>query len=250
MLYSTARQEPPERLIGQLIRQLRNHALRDSLLIFCPPLIATLYILALLRRSSWIPPVVALAVAGLAMAIAAAAVVLRWRPQIPTAGKAARLVDEKAEAEDRFTTLATLAPSSRSGALFERLRREAAGLTQRVQIRLDFPYHIKPSFYRSAIVSLIVAVLFQLLLPFAQSSLPVSAASRLEQLAQRMAQHPQLSELAGRMKTLANRLKDPKLPAGERQALIQEMEKKIEQQLQKENQPESRNLLGEAAGTL
>jgi hypothetical protein len=251
---STAPQndESPERLIAQLVRRLRTHALRDSLLIFCPPLIATLYILAFLHRASWMPPFALLSAAVAAISIGSLAVILRCRPRVPTADTAARLVDEKAAAQDRFVTLATLGPSSRSGALFQRLRREAARLVPRVQIRRDFPYHVKPSFYRSAIISLVIVGVFQFFLPFAQSSLSgsPSGASLVRELAQRMAQKPQLSELASRMKILATRLEDRKVPAQERQALIRETEKKVQQQLQKEEQGGTRDLLRQAAGTL
>jgi hypothetical protein len=253
MSYSVAHQnlEPPQELIRQVIRQLRNHALWDSLLIFCPPLIATLYLLVFLNRATWMPPIAALWVGGVASGIGLLAVILRCRPRVPTVDTAARLLDEKAAAQDRFVTLATLDPSSRSGALFGRLQREATGLVSRVEIRRDFPYHVKRSFYRSAIASVALAGLLQLFLPLAQSSLSgVPAMRRIRELAQRMAQQPRLSELGRSMQTLATRLEDPKVSAQERQRLVQEMAKKIEQQLQKEEQPENRDLLGQAAGTL
>ena len=243
--------EPPQRLIGQLIRQLRNHALWDSLLLFGPPLMATLYLLAFLYRTSKVPPIVVLLGAGAVIATGIVAVLLRCRPRVPSARSAARLLDEKAAAQDRFITLATLDSSSRCGALFERLQREATALMARVQIKRDFPYHVKRSFYRSVLASILVAGLLQVLMPFGQTSLSgVSAGRRIRELAQRMAQQPGLSDLARSMEALANRFEDPKVPAQERQALVQEMETKVQEQLQKEQPPESRDLLQEAAGTL
>jgi hypothetical protein len=65
-----------------------------------------------------------------------------------------------------------------------------------------------------------------------------------------MAQQPQLSDLARGMSALASRFEDPKAPGQEQQALVREMEAKVQEQLQKEQPPQSRDLLREAAGTL
>jgi len=243
--------EPSQKLIGQLIRKLRKHVLWDSLLIFCPPLMAILYVLSFLYRTSWLTLLAVLSGAGTAIGIGLLAVVLRCRPKIASVGAAARLLDEKALAQDRFVTLATLGPSSRSGIFFERLQREATGLVARVHLRRDFPYGLKRSSYRSVLGSLIAVVLFHALLPLAQPALLRGPGERrIRELAQRVEQQPRLSELARRLRELATQIENPTVPAQERQALIQEMEQKIRQQLQKEERPENRDLLRQAAGTL
>lgn len=243
--------EPPQRLVWQLIRRLRNHAAWDSLLLFGPPLIATIYVLAFLYRASWVSLIVMLSGAGAAISIGLLAAAVRCRPRFPNTRTAARLLDEKAVAQDRFITLATLDSTSRSGVLFERLQREATSLMGRVQIKRDFPYHIKRSFYRSVLASAVVALALQFLLLFAPTSLTGSlGVRRIRDLAQRMQKQPQLSGLARSMGALATRLEDPKAPTEERQALVQEMQAKVKEQLKKQKQKESRDLLEEAAGTL
>ncbi len=243
--------EPPQNLIGGLVRQLRKHALWDSLLIFGPPLMLIVYLLAFLYRASWIPRSALLGLAGAAVVIGILAVALRYRPRIPAVRTAARLLDEKASSQDRFVTLATLDPSSRSGSFFERLQREAAGMVRRVQIERDFPYSFKRSFLRSVLISLVAAGLFHALLPLAQSSLPaVPAETRIRELVRQLEQQPRLSELARSLAALTKRLEDPKVPAQEKQKLIQEMQQKLVEQLKQEKQQDNRDLLAQAAGSL
>ena len=243
--------ESPEKLISRVVAQLRNHVLWDSLLLFFPPLFVALYVVTYLYRSAWIAQIGFLALGASAVAGALIAVVARYRPSIPSVRTAARLVDQKTAAKDRFITLATIEPSSCSTTLLGRLRGEANGLLNRIELRRDFPYKIKRSFYGSVMVSILAVVFFHLLLPFAQSKIPsTSPHEKIGALAEKMAQRPRLSDLARDLRTLATKLQDPKISQQERQALIQEMQRKVEEQQRREDQKDNRDLLGQASSAL
>ncbi|HET9297299.1 MAG TPA: hypothetical protein VFP18_10415, partial [Candidatus Binatia bacterium] len=141
----------PEDFVHRLVRHLRNHVVSDSLLTFSPPVLALLYLLAVVYREAWIPALPLLLLASGVIVIGLLAVILRIRPQVLSMPAAARLVDDKAEAKDRFITLATVELSPSSEAMLARLRREAMGMLSRVEIRRDFPYQLKRPFYWSTI---------------------------------------------------------------------------------------------------
>ena len=157
--------ESPEQRIGKLVARLRNHALWDSLLIFSPPLLVAIYLAVYLYRGAWIAPMTFLVMSGALIGLGLIAVVLRTRPLIPSVRSAARLVDEKSEAKDRFLTLATIDGALWPAALVGRLRSEAAALLERIDFHREFPYRMKRSFYWSFLVSLVLAVLFHLSMP-------------------------------------------------------------------------------------
>ena len=247
----TSQRHGPEQLIHGLVRKLTQHALWDALLVFVPPLAAVLYCLFYLYSNLWISPVIAVVLGIAALAAGALAITIRYRPNIPSAPIAARLIDDRAGAEDRFLTLTTLPPSAAVASLMSRLRAEAAGLQARVAITSEFPYRIKRHIYLSWLVSLAAALLFQLLLPLAHSALyPQPAHERIRELAQRMAQRPNLRETALSLQNLAAKLEDPKLPSEEKQRMAQEEREKIGEQQKKQTQEQDRDLLDQAAGTL
>src|SRR5262245_25025973 len=124
--------ESPEQRVVRLAAQLRNHTLWDSLLIFSPPLLVAIYLAVYLYRAAWITSIARLLFSGLVITMGLLAVVLRTRPLVPSVGSAARLVDEKAAAKDRFLTLATLDVSLRPAELVGRLRGEASALLERI----------------------------------------------------------------------------------------------------------------------
>jgi hypothetical protein len=241
----------PESLIGRLISHLRQHALWDSLLIFVPPALALIYIVTILSQTSLMGQVTSsLIVVGTA-GLGALAVVLRYRPLIPSISSAAQLVDQRSGAKDHFLTLATIEPAHYSAPFVARLRQEAAGFMERVEVRRDFPYHFKRSAYWSVGISLLAAVLIHLLLPLAEPGIrPLPVHQRLHGLAEKLAQKPRLDGLAQDLRALAAKLEDPKTQQEERQVLAQEIEKKIEEQRKKEEQQENRDLLSEATSTL
>jgi hypothetical protein len=247
----TSQRHRPEQLIHGVVRKLTQHALLDALLVFVPPLAAVLYCLFYLYSNLWISPVVTVVLGVAALAADAVAITIRYRPKIPSAPIAARLIDDRAGAEDRFLTLATLPPSPAAASLMSRLRAEAAGLQARVAIRHEFPYRIKRHIYASWLISLAAALLFQLLLPLAHSTLyPQPAHERLRDLAQRMTQRPNLRETALSLHNLAAKLEDPKLPSDEKQRMVEEERKNIGEQQKKQTQEQDRDLLNQAAGTL
>lgn len=239
----------PEILVRQLVARLRRHALWDVLLVFVPPALAATYVLAYLGRATWVSSSTLIALAVSMAGLAALAVILRHRPLVPSIPAAARLVDQRARAMDRFLTLATIDATRHSPALIARLREEAAGFGARVALEKDFPYKPRRSAYWSLGGSLIALVLFHFLFPFAVPAILPAAPPRqiLGELAEQMASRPGLGELAREMKALALKLEDPSIPEQEKSELIQQMEKRIEEQQKKEKQKENRDLLGQAA---
>jgi hypothetical protein len=243
--------DSPEQWVGRLVAQLRNHALWDSLLIFSPPLLVAIYLAVYLYRGAWIAPITFLLFSGAVIGVGLLAVVVRTRPLIPSVRSAARLVDEKTKAKDRFLTLATIDVGLWPAALVGRLRREAATLLERIDFRREFPYRIKRSFYWSFLVSLIAAALLHLSMPLMGSSRRQAPAyEKLSELAEKMAQRPPLSALAHNLRTLAMKLEHPNVAEQEKQMLIHETLEQVEKQQKTEEEKENRALLGEASSTL
>src|SRR4249920_1380272 len=243
--------ESPEQRVGRLVTQLRNHALWDSLLIFSPPLLVAIYLAIYLYRGAWIASITLLLLSGGLIGVGLLAVVVRTRPLIPSVRSAARLVDEKTKAKDRFLTLATIDVALWPATLVGRLRREAATLLERIDFRREFPYRIKRSFYWSFLVSLIAAALFHLSMPLMGSTRRQAPAyEKLSEIAEKMVQRPPLSVLAHDLRTLAMKLEHPNVAEQEKQTLIHKTLEQVEKQQKKEEEKESRALLGEASSTL
>jgi hypothetical protein len=241
----------PEQLIHGLVRKLTHHMRWDAVLIFLPPLAVVLYCLFYLFYTGWISPLSAALLALGTLSLCAVAVAIRYRHKIPSARAAARLIDARAGAQDRFLTLITLEASSAAASLLARLRAEAAGLQSRIALKREFPYKIKRQVYSSLAISLTAAVLFHLLLPLAHSTLhPQSAHERLRDLAQQMAERPNLQAMARSLLNLAAKLEDPRVSSQEKRDGTQEERKKIQEQEKKQVQKQDRELLSQAAGTL
>ena len=77
-------------------------------LICSPPLLVGIYLGMYLYRAAWIAPITFLLLSGAVIGLSLLAVVAHTRRLRPSVRSAARLVDEKTEAEDRFLTLATI----------------------------------------------------------------------------------------------------------------------------------------------
>lgn len=240
----------PEDFVHRLVRHLRNHVVSDSLLTFSPPVLALLYLLAVVYREAWIPALPLLLLAFGVIVIGLLAVILRIRPQVLSMPAAARLVDDKAEAKDRFITLATVELSPSSEAMLARLRREAMGMLSRVEIRRDFPYQLKRPFYWSTIGSLAVILLFHLLVNSSLTKSGVSPQQRIRDLAEQMTHRPPLAEIARGLKTLADKLDNLQVASEEKQSLIDEMQEQIERQQDREHNQDNQNLLSDASSTL
>jgi hypothetical protein len=243
--------ERPENLVLRLVAQLSHHALWDSLLIFLPPALALIYIVVVLSHAARISDLGSFVVIAVAVGLGVIGVVLRYRPLIPDVSSAAQLVDQRSGANDHFLTLATIEPTHSSASLLARLSQETAGFMDRIELKRDFPYKLKRSACWSVGMSLIAGILIHFLVPLTEPGIPVLPVhQRLSGLAEKMAQKPGLNGLAQELTTLAAKLEDPKIHQEEKQALAQEIEKKIEEQQKKEEQQENRDLLGEAASTL
>lgn len=240
----------PEDFVHRLVRHLRNHVVSDSLLTFSPPVLALLYLLAVVYREAWIPALPLLLLAFGVIVIGLLAVILRIRPQVLSMPAAARLVDDKAEAKDRFITLATVELSPSSEAMLARLRREAMGMLSRVEIRRDFPYQLKRPFYWSTIGSLAVILLFHLLVNSSLTKSGVSPQQRIRDLAEQMTHRPPLAEIARGLKSLADKLDNLQVASEEKQSLIDEMQEQIERQQDREQEQDNQNLLSDASSTL
>ena len=247
----SAKQGSPEHWLNRLLAQLRSHVLRDSILLFLPPLLVGFYVAGYLYRSGWIPEPTFVATSLSVALLALTAMAARYRPYRPSLRAAAHLMDEKTAAKDRFVTLATIEPASCSTTFLSRLRHEASDILARVELRRDFPYQFKTPFYKSLIGSILVVVLFHLFLPFLQArTSPLSAPEKLRALAEKMAERPPLTDLARNLRSLATQLQDPTVSPKDKQAFVQETQKKVEEQQQREDQKDNRDLLGEAASTL
>ncbi len=244
-------QARPEGLVRRLTARLGRHALWDSLLICVPPVLALLAAIFLFAKFAWVGQTAAMAIAIGAMGIGVLAVLLRYRPLIPKPARAAQMIDERAGAKDHFLTLATIDPAQCPESLHTRLRRETDEFAHRVELKHDFPYHPKRSTFWSVGVSVIVALLLYFLLPVVDPLLnPPSAQQLLRDLAEKMAQAPRLNELSQQLKALAAKLDDPKLQPEEKQAAIQELERKIAEQQKQEQEKDNQNMLAQAQDQL
>src|SRR5262245_28162243 len=243
--------EFPEQRISRLAARLRNHKLWDSLLIFLPPLLVATYLAVYLYNFAWIAPLTFYLLGGAMLGVSLLAVVVRSRRLIPSVPVAARLVDEKTAAKDRFLTLATIDVALWPDALVERLRSETAAFLERIDLRQEFPYRIKRSFYWSFLFSLIATTLFHLSMPLMGSTRHQAPAyDTLNQLTEKLAQKPPLSALAHDLRTLAMKLQDPTVAEREKQTLIHKAVEQVEQQQKKEEEKENRALLADASSTL
>jgi len=240
----------PEDFVHRLVRHLRNHVVSDSLLTFSPPVLAVLYLLSVVYREAWIPALPLLLLALAVIVIGLLAVILGIRPRVLSMPAAARLVDDKAEAKDRFVTLATVELSPSSEAMLARLRREAMGMLSRVEIRRDFPYQLKRPFYWSTIGSLAVILLFHLLVNSSFTKSGVSPQQRIRDLAEQMTHRPPLAEIARGLQSLADKLDNLQVASEEKQSLIDEMQEQIERQQDREHDQDNQNLLSDASSTL
>ncbi len=241
----------PEAVVLRLRARLGDHSLWDALLIFVPPVLASLCAAYFLAQGVWVSPMIASAIAVIAIGLGSLAVTLRHRKRIPNLPQAAQLVDQRAGAKDHFLTLATIDPESCAEPLLSRLRQDAGDLVGRVELKRDFPYRVKTPMYWSAGSSLFAVLLLYFLLPPAGAMLhPVLASQRLRELAEKMAQAPRLKELAEQLKTLAAKLEDAKIHPEEKQAAVQELEQKTKELQKKEHESKNRDLLSQAADEL
>jgi hypothetical protein len=243
--------ERPENLVRRLVARLSHHALWDSLLLFVPPAVALIYVLSLFFQAAWLSQNAAVVTAFFIVALGALAVSFWRRPHALTVDAAARLADQRSGAKDHFLTLATVDAAKQPEAFVARLRRQTEWFLDRVDLKRDFPYRFKRSSYWSLSGSLIAVIFIHLFLLFGQPGDNAAAVpERLRELARQMAVRPNLRTLAKEIEAIAARLDDPKLSAREKQALAQQLERKIEEQQKKAEQKDNQDLLAQAASAL
>ena len=241
----------PEQRVGQLVGRLRNHALWDSLLIFSPPLLVAIDFGVYLHQAGQIASTAVFLLGGGAIGMGLLVVTVRTRHLMPSVSLVARLLDVKTFSQDRFLTLATIDVGLWPAAMVGRLRDEAAAFLERIDFHRDFPYRIKRSFYWSLMISLLVVGLFHLSLTLMRSSLDQATPyETVSQLADKMAAKPSLSPLARDLENLAMKLQQPDLSEEEKERLIQTALDQVEQQQKKEQEKETRAVLGQASSTL
>src|SRR5215467_15093920 len=151
--------ESPEKLVHSLTFRLRNHRLWDSVSIFLPPVVVAIYFAAYLYHLEWIalPPFLLFSIAAAVLGVTG--IILRCRPLTPSMRSAARLIDDRTDAKDRFITLATVKPGACSPLFLRHLHQEATRYAARMDLKREFPYKIKRSFYHSLVVSLLIGIL-------------------------------------------------------------------------------------------
>ncbi|MBI4488039.1 MAG: hypothetical protein HY694_03050 [Deltaproteobacteria bacterium] len=244
----------PEKLVNLLLSHLKRHALWDSLLMFSPPLLVVSYLVVFLYGSVLITQqTLIFAAPALLGVVLLVGLVLRDRRASPTLFFAARLIDDRVEGKNRFVTLATIDPIICPSFLLARLRREAAGLLHRIDLKKDFPYRVKRSFFLSFAGSLVLILLFHLFLQIALLFEPQRVAVKeLAPLAQRLSQVPRFSALARSLEEMAVRIQNQDLSSAEKLSSIQEMLKNVENQLGAERQKggDRSDLLSQTADAL
>jgi hypothetical protein len=242
----------PDKLVARLVSRLKRHLLWDSLLIFFPPLLVLFYAGAFLYRAALIPQEALILAAAIGVGVAWLMGTLRYRPMAPTARFAARLIDDRVQGKDRFVTLATIDPPAFASFLVARLRREAAGLVHRIDLKKDFRFRFKRSFFASLIGSLLSILLFHLIVQIGPYLAPQELPGReLELIARELSRVPRFSELARSLEALAVRLREQG-PSNVERSLIQNALAQVEAQLtaEREQRGSHSDLLSRAADAL
>ena len=241
----------PETVVHRLKARLANHALWDASFIFVPPLLASLCGVYFLVRGAWVSAPIGSGIALSTLGLGVFLITLRYRKRIPKLFQTAQLVDQRAGAKDHFLTLATIDQANCNEPLLSRLRRDTEELACQVDLKHDFRYKVKASTYGSVGSSLIaLLLLYLLLLPAGALLHPEPTSQRLRQLADDLAQAPQLRGLSEQFKNLATKLEDPKVQPEEQQAAVQELKQKIEDQQKKTDPYHHHDLLSKAADEL
>jgi hypothetical protein len=220
----------PDDLIGSLRRRLAAQALWRSGLFFIPPLLAAWYIVFFLYRFAWLGPDAVMATGAAFLVAAAAFTAARFYRRAPSRLGAARLVDEKADGKERFVTLATIGDSG-SAEFISRVRAEAAALARRIDFKRDFPFRCDRSILNSLIAALAAVIVFQLAFEWLTAWTPAAPDAKLGAAAKMLAQEPRFAELAADISAAAQKLRRSSLSAEEKQAIVRDIQNKIEERI-------------------
>src|SRR5688572_32152447 len=74
----------PEDFVHRLVRHLRHQVVWDSLLTFSPPILAILYLLAVLYWESWIPALPLILLVSAVITFGLLTIIFRFRPRLPS----------------------------------------------------------------------------------------------------------------------------------------------------------------------
>jgi hypothetical protein len=225
-----ATKQEPEKTVAELARRLRRQKFWDMFLVVFPPLLAASYVGISIFYAGLLTPFGLLVVIGGTLAAASAYLFFRRRGTIFSPRSAAALLDVKARAQERFITLATVEPAA-APAFYGRLRKESAGLLDRVDLRGDFPYRVKRSFMGSMVASLLLILAFHVLFHLVFLASPAASPStELSRAARELSHEPRFTELARRIETLLAKIERGGLSEQEKAAVIEELVKKIEEE--------------------
>jgi len=239
-----------ENLVSGLSARLNAHTLWDALMIIVPWLLAFLGTIFLLVRSSWLSPTAALVAAATALGLVALAIAFYYRSRKAELAESAGMLDRRAAgAREHFLTLTTIDRKNCPQTLLSRLQRDTERLSSQIELKRDFPYTIKNTTYGSAAAALAVVWLLYFLLPPA-GALTAPSPARLRELAEQMAQAPELKALAEQLNSLAAKLENTALPEKERLSALQQAAQKVADQQKAQNEQQERDLLSRAAGEL
>jgi len=242
----------PERLVHDLHRRLRRQGLWDSLLKFSPPLLAFSYIVFTFFMAGWIAVEVTVFMLAASLGIILG-LFLHFGWINLSAASVARFIDDRVDGKDRFVTLTTIDPRLYPSLLIHRLRREATGFLDRINLKRDFPYRFRRSFFASLIGSLVFVLLSHIFLQTNLYSSPrATSIKELSALARELSQSPRFAELGSRLNDLESRIREQGLLGAGNEDLVQKSLRQIRQQLAAGGRSgEGRSdLLRQAAGTL
>lgn len=222
----------PEKIIDGVRDRLATHALWQAVLFYLPPLLAFYYVIFFLHRFGWLDADEVMLAGAALLIVASLLAVGRSRSLAPSHRRVARLLDDRADGEDRFVTLATIDSLASPPALLSRLKAEAASLQSRIEFKRDFPFRVRRSFLNSCIASLIAILIFHLFLELA----PLLKFNRAESidlalLGEQLDEFPGLEKLAENLKASAKKLQEPALSNEEKRSLIEELRKQVNEQL-------------------
>ncbi len=244
----------PGTLLNRLAARIRRQAAGDLCLEWLPPLLVSFDLAAFLYRNNLVATQMLILAGGVLLGVPLAVGVLRYRSSAPAGDYTARLIDSKAGGQDRCLTLATLDPLNVPSFLLDRLRRETAAVLDKVDLKRDFPYRIKRSFFASLFVSFVLIVLIQFFLPAIVSLTTAKPSIRqLESLIQKMSQRERFLNMARALQTMTAQLKEPDLSPAKKRALIQQARKQVEKERAAagpQQGEDDQKLLGETAKAL
>ncbi|NIO09635.1 MAG: hypothetical protein GTO40_17175, partial [Deltaproteobacteria bacterium] len=196
-----------------------------------PLLFACFYTLYSFHTSGWITAEIAIFTLSGTVGILLALALRVGSEKLPLV-EVAQFIDHRVRGKDRFVTLTTIDSSRFSTALLQRLRSEAARLLQRLDLRRDFPYRFRKSFFASMLVSLALVGLSQVMLNLNvfRNSLNTSLAE-LSAVAQELSQDPLAAELGHQLMELKSRIENKGLQDAGNEKMINELRRQMRYQL-------------------